>query len=78
MIKNLKIDCVLEKLDEYRDTDVEAWSQLSGLVQDYGYLGALEYLSPIRKGPFRDIFLVEKHRKILADIENIGFILVRH
>jgi hypothetical protein len=68
--KNFNKDYVLDKLSKHRDTDPELWSQLSGLVSNYGYLGSLEYLNPNKKSsPFRDNYLMKKHRKILEEIE---------
>lgn len=68
--KNFNKNYVLDKLSKYRDTDPELWCQLSALVEDYGYLGSLEYLNPNKKSsPFRDGCLMEEHRKILEEME---------
>lgn len=68
---NYTIRQALERLEPFiKDLPFSEQQQLRGLIQDHGYLGALEYLDPNKKYPWssRDQRMVESHFKILKSL----------
>ena len=68
MAKNMTIRLCLQKLQSIAMTSADR-AQLTGLVNDYGYLGAITYLQPLdHESSDRDQSLADKHRLILTSL----------
>lgn len=66
--KNLTIKDCLSKLERIK-LPLSEEGQLRGLVFEFGYLGAIEYLKPLDwDNPGRDQVLANRHLEILKNI----------
>ena len=66
--KNMQTSTAVSKIKEL-ELPYEEEAHLTSLVQDYGYIGARCYLLDKPWNPDRNQEMVEKHRKILEELE---------
>lgn len=70
---NMPTKTTLALLDNSKFSKVEHIYQLQGLVNDFGYLGAIEYLKPLKwNNPNRDQILANIHKDILINLKAIN------
>ncbi len=68
-LNNFTTNEVLHRIDDELNCIHKA--QLYGLVSEYGYLGAIEYLDPTKTGfpDGRDQVLIKKHLEFLTSLK---------